>query len=273
MSTARNRGELERGVGPVAAGVGLGHSGNTPGHPEPTRRGGSRRRCAAAQLPAVPAGATHWQLSIDGAVKPLIPVSTTTYWITGLANGTGYSLGLAAVTVGSTPSSTVTAQRPCYFWSSCVLPALGTSSVRVTGETATFTLWFNSPATIGQLGADSARNRHDAAALYPHDGGGVASWALRACRRLLGRRAQHVHDAVGDRDVHGRGWPRDAGGVGGGARDGALRPNLLLPYRPGRRTAASVDGAVKAPVPVSTTTLWITGLANGTRSRVGPGCG
>jgi hypothetical protein len=38
----------------------------------------------------------------------LIPVSTTTYWITGLTNGTGYSIGLA----GATSSSGVTVIGP-----------------------------------------------------------------------------------------------------------------------------------------------------------------
>ena len=69
-------------------------------------------RCGWA-FPAIPAGATHWQLSVDGAVKPLVPVSTTTYWITGLANGSRL-LGGAWLrrTVSSTSSSSVSVIGP-----------------------------------------------------------------------------------------------------------------------------------------------------------------
>ena len=86
----------------------------TPAAPTVEARDGALR----LTLPAAPAGATHWQLSVDGAVKPLIPVSTTTYWITGLTNGTGYSIGLAGVT----SSSSVTVVRiPASYASSSLL--------------------------------------------------------------------------------------------------------------------------------------------------------
>src|SRR3954451_4984033 len=63
-------------------------------------------------LPAVPAGATHWPLSVDGAVKPVIPVSTTTYWISGLGDGTGNTVGLAADTISAPSSSRVSLVSP-----------------------------------------------------------------------------------------------------------------------------------------------------------------
>src|SRR4051794_15926324 len=80
----------------------------TPAAPAVEARDGALR----LTLPVVPAGATHWQLSGGGAVKPLIPVSTTTYWITGLTNGTGYSRGLAAATASSPSSSSVSVVGP-----------------------------------------------------------------------------------------------------------------------------------------------------------------
>jgi hypothetical protein len=91
-------------------------------------------------FPAAPTGATHWQLSVDGAVKPLIPVSTTTYWITGLTNGTVYSLGLAAATVSSTSSSSVTVVGPATTGTAVPMTTPWNPSLQLNGTTLTVKL-------------------------------------------------------------------------------------------------------------------------------------
>src|SRR3954469_6051550 len=64
----------------------------TPAAPAVEARDGALR----LTFPAAPEGATHWQVSLGGKTRPLVPVSTTSYWITGLTNGTSYTVGLAA---------------------------------------------------------------------------------------------------------------------------------------------------------------------------------
>src|SRR4051794_11397331 len=71
---------------------------DTPEAPAVESRDGALR----LTFPPAPAGTTHWQVSVDGTARPLIPVSTTTFWITGLTNGTSYRLGLAAVSASTT---------------------------------------------------------------------------------------------------------------------------------------------------------------------------
>jgi hypothetical protein len=56
----------------------------------------ARDRALRVVFPAAPAGTTHWQLTVNGVVKPLIPVDRKDAWVTGLTNGTGYSVTLAA---------------------------------------------------------------------------------------------------------------------------------------------------------------------------------
>jgi hypothetical protein len=91
-------------------------------------------------FPVVPAGATHWQLSVDGAVKPLIPVSTTTYWLTGLTNGTGYSLGLAAATVSATSSSNVSLVGPATTGTAVPMTTPWKPALQLNGTTLTVKL-------------------------------------------------------------------------------------------------------------------------------------
>src|SRR4051794_39295290 len=226
-------------------------------------------------FPAVPAGATHWQLSVDGAVKPLIPVSTTTYWITGLTNGTGYTVGLAAATVSSTSSSSVTAIGLATTGTAVPLPALGSPSVRVTGETATFTLPVQTlpPAASWVLtvdGTDStlplSTRTHTVSGLTAEKS---HSWALRAAAgswdgQLNTSMTPSVTGTFTAADA-----PETPAAPAVEAREGALR--LTLPTAPDGAThwQLSVDGAVKPLIPVSTTTYWITGLTNGTGYTVG----
>jgi hypothetical protein len=87
-------------------------------------------------FPAVPAGAMHWQLSLDGVARPLIPVSTTTYWVTGLTNGTGYSIGLA----GATSSSGVTVVGPATTGTAVPMTTPWKPYLQVNGTTLTVKL-------------------------------------------------------------------------------------------------------------------------------------
>jgi hypothetical protein len=70
----------------------------TPTAPTVEARDGALR----LTFPSAPAGTTHWRVSLDGKVRPFVPVGPTTYWITGLTNGTSYKVGLAAVDAART---------------------------------------------------------------------------------------------------------------------------------------------------------------------------
>src|SRR3954463_4474063 len=70
----------------------------TPTAPTVDARDGALR----LTFPSAPAGTTHWRVSLDGKVRPFVPVGPTTYWITGLTNGTSYKVGLAAVDAAPT---------------------------------------------------------------------------------------------------------------------------------------------------------------------------
>src|SRR4051794_20731121 len=72
----------------------------TPAPPAVEARDGALR----LTFPSAPVGATHWQVSLDGKARPLVPADSTTYWITGLVNGTSYAVGLAAVNAAPTGS-------------------------------------------------------------------------------------------------------------------------------------------------------------------------
>jgi hypothetical protein len=226
-------------------------------------------------FPAVPAGATHWQLSVDGAVRPLIPVSTTTYWITGLTNGTGYSLGLAAATVSSTPSSTVTAIGLATTGTAVPLPALGSTSVRVTGETATFTLPVQTlpPAASWVLTVDGTDTTLPLST-RSHTVSGLAaeeshSWALRAAAGSWDGQPNTSMTPSVTGTFTAADAPETPVAPAVEARDGALR--LTFPAVPAGAThwQVSVDGAVRPLIPVSTTTYWVTGLTNGTGYSIG----
>jgi mannan endo-1,4-beta-mannosidase len=70
----------------------------TPTPPTVDARDGALR----LTFPSAPAGTTHWRVSLDGKVRPFVPVGPPTYWITGLTNGTSYKVGLAAVDAART---------------------------------------------------------------------------------------------------------------------------------------------------------------------------
>jgi glycosyl hydrolase family 26 len=225
-------------------------------------------------FPAVPAGATHWQVSVDGVVRPLVPVSTTSYWITGLVNGTGYPVGLAAATVSSTSSSTVTAIGPATTGTAVPLPAPGNPSVRVTGETATFAL----PAQTLPPSASWVLTVDGTATTLPpatrsHTVPGLAaeashSWTLHAAAGSWDGEPDTSTTPSVTGTFTAANAPETPAAPAVEARDGALR--LTLPAVPARAThwQLSVDGAVKPLIPVSTATYWVTGLRNGTAYRV-----
>ncbi|MCZ2836654.1 glycosyl hydrolase, partial [Modestobacter sp. VKM Ac-2985] len=64
----------------------------------------SRDGAVKLTFPTASATTTHWQVLLDGVPRPLVPVSSTTYWITGLTNGTPHRVGLAAVDASATDS-------------------------------------------------------------------------------------------------------------------------------------------------------------------------
>src|SRR4051794_1356755 len=72
----------------------------TPAPPAVEARDGALR----LTFPSAPVGAPHWQVSLAGKARPLVPADSTTYWITGLVNGTSYAVGLAAVNAAPTGS-------------------------------------------------------------------------------------------------------------------------------------------------------------------------
>src|SRR3954468_14539929 len=105
----------------------------TPAAPTVGARDGALR----LTFPAAPEGATHWQVSLDGKTRPLVPVSTTSYWITGLTNGTTYTVGLAAATATSTASSSVTAVSPAIAGTAVPMTTPGNPYLQVNGTTVT----------------------------------------------------------------------------------------------------------------------------------------
>ena len=87
-------------------------------------------------FPAVPPGATHWLLTVAGAAKVPEPVSTTTYWLSGLTNGQSYPLALQAedISTAGTKASAAVAVT--------AVPMTGPSTpgLTVTGDTAVFAM-------------------------------------------------------------------------------------------------------------------------------------
>jgi hypothetical protein len=110
----------------------------TPAAPSVEARDGALR----LTLPAAPAGATHWQVSLDGKTRPLVAVGGTDLWITGLTNGTSYTVGLAAVDASPTGSL---ASAPT---SGTAVPMTAPWSpyLQVTGTTLTVKLPTQAPA-------------------------------------------------------------------------------------------------------------------------------
>jgi hypothetical protein len=97
-------------------------------------------------LPAAPAGATHWQVTLNGVARPLVAVGGTDYWITGLTNGTSYRLGLAAASVATTSGSSVTAVGPATTGTAVPMTTPWNPYLQVVGTTLTVKLPTQAPA-------------------------------------------------------------------------------------------------------------------------------
>jgi hypothetical protein len=97
-------------------------------------------------LPAAPAGATHWQVTLNGVVRPLVAVGGTDYWVTGLTNGTSYSLRLAAATVSTTSGSSVTAVGPATTGTAVPMTTPWKPYMQLNGTTLTVKLPTQAPA-------------------------------------------------------------------------------------------------------------------------------
>ncbi|PWW21328.1 glycosyl hydrolase family 26 [Geodermatophilus normandii] len=220
----------------------------------------------------VPTGATHWRLSIDGAPKQLIPVSTTTYWLTGLSNGTSYDLSLAAVSASSTGAlssavTTGTAVPMAFPWN---------PSVSVTGTTVTVQVPRTAPTgatgwrlTVGTAIRDLPLDaRPEVFTGLPP---GVATpWTLRALAGGWNGQPGTSQAASGIfTPVTSEQLPASPVVPFVEARDGALR--VVFPPAPARAThwQLTVDGVAKQLIPVGRADYWLTGLTNGRSYTIG----
>src|SRR5215218_7017581 len=228
-------------------------------------------RDAALRLtfPAAPEGATHWQVSLDGKTRPLIPVSTTTYWITGLTNGTSYTVGLAAV--DSAPTGSLASEPTS--GTAVPMTAPWNPYLQVNGTTVTVKLPSQAPAgatgwqlTVGSVtrALPLSTTSNEVSGLNP---GEATPWSLRATAGDWNGEPGLSLPASGM--VTPAAPPETPATPTVEARDGALR--LTFPAVPEGAThwQVSLDGKTRPLIPVSTTTYWITGLANGTSYTVG----
>ena len=237
----------------------------TPMAPTVEARDGALR----LTFPSAPAGTTHWRVSLDGKTRPLVPVSTTSYWITGLTNGTSYGLGLAAVDSAPTgslasPTTTGTAVPMTAPWS---------PFRQVNGTTLTVKLPAQAPAgaTGWQLTVGSTTRSLPLSTTSSEFTGlprGVATpWALRATAGDWGGRPAISLPTSGT--VTPVTPPATPATPAVEARDGALR--MTFPATPAGAThwQVSVNGVARPLVAVGGTDFWITGLTNGTSYSLG----
>ena len=237
----------------------------TPPAPAVDARDGALR----LTFPSAPAGTTHWRVSLDGKVRPFVPVGSTTYWITGLANGTSYKVGLAAVDAAPTgflasPTTTGTAVPMTAPWN---------PYRQVTGTTVTVKLPPQAPAgatgwqlTVGPTTRTLplSTTSSEFTGLTP---GAATAWSLEATAGDWNGKPARSLPATGT--VTPAVPPGTPAAPTVEARDGALR--LTLPAAPAGAThwQMSVNGTVQPLIEVGTTTQWITGLTNGTSYRLG----
>ncbi len=96
----------------------------------------ARDHAVRVVFPAAPVGATHWSLTVGDVVKPLVPVGTRDYWLTGLPDGAPVTLGLSSVAV----SPVETLSSPASLGTVVPMPLPFTPYVAVHGTAATLTL-------------------------------------------------------------------------------------------------------------------------------------
>jgi hypothetical protein len=137
-------------------------------------------------FPAAPAGTTHWQVSLNGTTRPLVPVGTADYWLTGLTNGTSYTLSLAAAKVTATTTATVAAVGPATAGTAVPMTTPWNPYLKVSGTTVTVKLPTQAPTgatgwqlTIGTVTRNLplTTTSIDVTGLTP---GQDTPWALRA---------------------------------------------------------------------------------------------
>jgi len=137
-------------------------------------------------FPTAPTGTTHWQVSLNGTTRPLVPVGTADYWLTGLTNGTSYTLSLAAAKVTATTTATVAAVGPATAGTAVPMTTPWNPYLKVSGTTVTVKLPTQAPTgatgwqlTIGTVTRNLplTTTSIDVTGLTP---GQDTPWALRA---------------------------------------------------------------------------------------------
>jgi glycosyl hydrolase family 26 len=237
----------------------------TPAAPAVEARDGALRLV----FPSAPAGTTHWRVSLDGKARPLVAVSGTDYWITGLTNGTSYSLGLAAVDAAPTGSL---ASAPTT-GTAVPMTAPWTPYLQANGTNLTVKLPTQAPAgaTGWQLTIGSTTRTlpltttsSEFTDLTP---GTATSWSLRATAGDWSGKPARSLPATGT--ITPGTPPAIPAAPAVEARDGALR--LTLPAAPAGAThwQVTINGAARPLVAVGGTDYWITGLTNGASYRLG----
>ncbi|QXG75185.1 hypothetical protein KUM42_15245 [Modestobacter sp. L9-4] len=225
----------------------------------------SRDGALRLTLPPAPTGATHWQVTLDGVTRPLVPVGSDTYWITGLTDGTSYRLGLAAASASTTGQlvsapTTGTAVPMTTPWTPFTTYSSGTLTVRLPAQAPTgATGW---QLTVGT----TTRTLPLGTATTDLPATPGTSWTLRATAGDWNGPNLSL-PATGT--VPTAAAPATPAAPAVESRDGALR--LTFPPAPAGTThwQLTVDGVTRPLVAVGTDTFWVTGLANGSSHRLG----
>jgi hypothetical protein len=221
-----------------------------------------------------PAGASHWLLTVNGVRRPLIPLGTAPYWVTGLTNGTAYTVALAGVDVTSTsqvagPATTGTVVPMAAPW---------TPTVKVSGTTATFTPLRVPAGASSWVLTVGSQTKYVAPTTAPITvtglPAGTSSWSLKAAAGSWGGSTgtSATPPVSGTLTVAAAPAPVAPGYPAAPvvqSREGALF--LTFPAAPRYAThwQLTVDGVARPLVPVGTTTFWLTGLTNGKSYRLG----
>jgi hypothetical protein len=237
----------------------------TPTAPTVDARDGALR----LTFPSAPVGTTHWRVSLDGKVRPFVPVGSTTYWITGLTNGTSYRVGLAAIDSAPTgllasPTTTGTAVPMTAPWN---------PYRQVNGTTLTMKLPAEAPAgaTGWQLTVGTtARTLSLSTTSSEFTGltqGAATPWSLRATAGDWNGKPGTSLPATGT--ITPATPPATPATPAVEARDGALR--MTLPTAPAGAThwQVTINGVARPLVVMGGADYWVTGLTNGTSYSLG----
>src|SRR4051794_14869996 len=232
----------------------------TPAAPTVEARDGALR----LTFPSAPAGTTHWRVSLEGKVRPFIPVGPTTYWITGLTNGTSYTIGLAAVDAAPTGFL----ESPTTPGTAVPMTAPWNPYRQVNGTTLTMKLPPEAPAgaTGWQLTVGSVTRALPLSTTSSEftglTQGAATPWALHATAGDWNGKPAVSLPATGT--ITPATPPATPATPTVEARDGALR--MTLPAAPAGAThwQVTLNGVARPLVAVGGTDHWVTGLTNGT---------